>query len=413
MAKLLLKKWILFLIITVFSFIIGVNTSIVFFHLFFWFLLCFIAINLIWLTVEYFGIRLYLNRKIVNKIDEDGLLEIETLIENKGFLPAFNLVLEDNITCAGPQERKRLFLIEHIGMGSSLNIKYNCICPQRGKYSLGPFSIYIFDPFNLFFLKKTYYNYSELYVYPRTFNIKKFPNLVKGILPWFGIDTIRVSGDEDEFFGTREYKEGDPLRRIHWISTARKNRLIVKEYQRQSFFRATILFNLEKEKNFGKGKERVAEYIIKIAASIAKYLIERGVSLEIIAHAGELVHIPFNKGPEHLEDIFKFLTIAQAQSGVSIGEVFEELSRYLPGDSNLIVITLDRDWKDLLAMLPLEKRNIALIPLFLISSSFLYSIEKQKQEVIKDIEIKLSQKLNFSPIIVSWGDNLEEVFLKY
>jgi uncharacterized protein (DUF58 family) len=302
-------------------------------------------------------------------------------------------------------------LIEYVGARSFLNIKYSCPCPVRGKYRIGPFVVYFFDPFGLFFLKRTYYIFSEIYVYPWTFYIKTFPNLVRGILPWFGIETTRVSGDEDEFFGIREYKEGDPIKRIHWISTARKNILIVKQFQRQSFFSATILFNLERDKNFGQGKEKVAEYIIKIAASVSKYLLERGISLELLVHTGEIVHIPFNKGPEYLEDIFKFFAIAQAESRVSLGEIFEEFSRYIPNDSSLILIMLDIDQEYLQSMLLLEKRNISIIPLILVSSTFLYPFDKQN--ILRETAARISPRSNLKPIYICRGDNLEEVFLKY
>lgn len=409
MLRLFVKKWILLFIIIISTLIIGMKTSILFFHFFFWFLISVVVINFIWIALEYFGVRLYLVRKSISKIEEGDVLEIETLIKNNSLLPVFNLVLEDNLSCA--QEKKKLLLIEYLGTRSSLNLKYNCLCPLRGSYKIGPFTVYFFDPFGIFFLKRTYRIYSQLYVYPRTFDIKKFPDLNRGFLPWFGIQTTQVSGDEDEFFGIREYKEGDPIKRIHWISTARKKTLIVKQFQRQSFFRATIIFNLEKEKNFGVGKEKVAEYIIKIAASVAKYLVEKDISLEIIAHAGEIVYIPFNKGPEYLEDIFKFLAIAQAESRVSLGEIFEEFSLYIPGDTNLIVIMLDTDWEYLSSMLLLRKRNINVIPLVVISSTFLNPFDKEK--IVKDIGIKISPTFNLTPIFFSQGDNLEEFFLGY
>ena len=277
--------------------------------------------------MEYFVAKLDLTREVARKMVEGGILDVETTIDNNRALPIFNFVVQDYFSCGAPEENHRRILSEYLGSRSSLKIKYNCRCHKRGKYVIGPLAVYFFDPFNLFFLKRTYYVYSEVYVYPNTFNIQKFPSLTKGVLPWFGIETARSSGGEDEFFGVREYKDGDPIKRIHWISTARKNRLIVKEFQRQSFFRATIIFNLEKDKNYGEGKESVAEYVIKIAASVARYLIERDVSLEIIAHTGQTIHLPFNKGPEHLEDIFKFLAVAQAESRVSLGEIFEEFFR--------------------------------------------------------------------------------------
>lgn len=405
MFKLSLKKWILIFVLLVSNFIIGTKTAIAFFHLFFWFLLSLVVISLIWILVAYTGIRLSLLKHASVKVEEDSVLEIETVVKNNSFLPVFNLVLEDNLPYAAHPQRKQLFLREYLSIKASCSMKYNCLCSQRGRFKIAPLVVYFFDPFGIFFSKRTYNIDGELYVYPRVFMIKKFIGLTRGILPWFGIGTTRVSGDEDEIFGTREYKEGDPIKRIHWISTARKNRLIVKQFQRQTFFRATIIFNLEKEKDFGEGKEKISEYIIKIAASLGKHLIERDISLEIIAHAGEIMHIPFNKGPEHLEEILKFLTIAQAESRVGLDEIFGEFFNYIPRDSTLFVIMLDTDWEYLPAILRLEKKNVSVIPLVVVSSSFLYSVNKPK-------DIKIAPLSNLNPVFISRGDNLEGLFIK-
>jgi uncharacterized protein (DUF58 family) len=375
-------------------------------------LISIVAINVIWILVEHFAIKLYLERRFPKKIEEDDFLGIEVVIENRGVIPLINFVLEDNLPCAVPEEREKRILLEYLRAKSSNIIRYSCYCPVRGKYELGPFSLYIFDPFGLFFIKKIHYIYSEVYVYPQTFNIRKFPILAKGTAPWFGIETSRVSGDEHEFYGVREYKPGDPIKKIHWLSTARKNKLIVKQFQRQVFFRVTILFNLSKDRNFGEGKKSVAEYTIKIAASVARYLIEVGVSLEIIAHVGEIVRIPFNKGPEHLDDIFRFLTVARPESKVEIDEIFHEFARYIPSDSSLVIIMPDTELEYLFAMLSIKEKNVSLIPLVLITSSFLYPSVPQ-QKLIKEAQIKFPEIFDFSPIFFSCGANLEEPFMRY
>lgn len=412
MLKIFLRKWIFLFVLTIFDLIIALRTSIDFFYFLFWFLVTLVIISFAWVAIGYVSAKLSFQRKIPGKIEEEDALEIETVVDNIGFLPILNLLLEDYLPCAIPTEREKIILLEYFEPKSSLVIKYHCQCPRRGRYKIGPFFIYFFDPLGLFFLKRAYFIYSELYVYPRTFNIKKLPHLVRGTDPWFGIETGRVSGDEHEFYGIREYRDGDPIKKIHWFSTARKNMLIVKQFQHQTFRRATIIFNLEKYKDFGEGKESISEYIIKIAASLAKYLIERDVSLEIIAHTEEIVHIPFNKGPAHLEDIFRFLAIAQAESRVNIGDIFDEFSTHIPGDSTLIVIISDKDWEYLPTMLSLEKKNIFLIPLILVSESFLYP--HTKQGIIKDVRIKIPepQGFDFVPIFFYCRENLEEAFLK-
>jgi len=408
MYKKFLGKWVIFAILFVFSLFMSLKTSFVSFRFFFWVLVSMPLVSFIWLTLAYSGKRIHLERKIIHKVEEDDSLEIVLEIRNKSLLPIFDVVFEDHLSCTYPRERQRFIMLDSLRLGSMDKLTYRCFCPQRGRYDIGPLIAYFFDPLGLFYFKETYPVYSELYVYPRTFTIRNFPVLNKGTSPWLGLETSRISGDDDEFYGVREYKRGDQLKKIHWMASARKNQLVVKEFQRQSFFRATIMFNLEKEDNFGEGKESVAEYTIKIVASIAKYLINIGVSLEIISHVGEVVHIPFNKGADHLEDIFRFLTIAQPESRVTLLELFETFHRDILEDTSLIVVMTDKNKAYLPAMLSLGIRNVSLIPIFLIASTFLK--DSRGIENIKDYSVDVSGKIKFNPIYITHQDNLEEKF---
>ena len=240
MLKLYIKKWAVFIIILISTFVIGVRTSMGFFHLLFWFLIAVIILSWAWILIEYFGVHLRLQRKTMSRVNENDVLELEATIQNQGFLPLFSLVVEDSLPCASKHEKKKFLFVDHLRGDFSITLKYHCLCPLRGKYRLGPYKVYYFDPLNLFFLKRNFHAYEEVYVYPSIFPIHKLPDLVKGVFPWFGIQTSHSGGEEDEFFGIREYKEGDPIKKIHWISTARKKRLIVKQFQRQNFFKATL-----------------------------------------------------------------------------------------------------------------------------------------------------------------------------
>jgi uncharacterized protein (DUF58 family) len=386
----------------------GLRTLFMPFFLLFWFLLLLVLLSFIWLSLVYLLTKLELKRHMAPKVTEDESLQIEVEIKNRSLFPAFNVILEDHLSCAWPWERQKFILTEYLPARYSESFTFNCVCPQRGLYRVGPFNVYFFDFFGLFFLKKTYQVYSQVYVYPYAFNIRKFPPLTKGAVPWFGIETARVSGDEDEFYGVRDYKRGDPIKKIHWISSARKNQLIVKQFQRQSFFRGTIMFNLEKDNNFGEGKECVAEYKIKIVASVAKYLINLGVSVEIIAHTEEIIHIPSNRGQEHLEDIFKFLAVAKAESSVSLLEVFINFNRYIAEDSTLITVMLDTDREYIPAMLSSQVRNVSLLPIILVSSSFLGDWESKK--TADTFDIKIPEMISLRPIYICCGEIWEDKF---
>ncbi|HTY45526.1 MAG TPA: DUF58 domain-containing protein [Patescibacteria group bacterium] len=406
-----LKKWVLFFLIAAASLLIGMRTSIAFFYLLFWFLVTLVAVCGLWVLCEAAFVTLQLARQATGKVDTGDILEIKVSIHNRSFLPLGNMLLEDYLPCLSGSLARKYILIEYLGPGLSMDLHYRCQCLRRGRYRLGPFSVYFFDPLGLFFIKRAYPVYSELYVYPKTFPIRRFPALSKGVLPWFGIESARAGGDEDEFFGVREYKPGDPIKKIHWFSTALKNRLIVKQYQRQVFFRATLICNLRRDMEFSAGADSVNEYAIKIAASVARYLLDKGISVELIAQAQEPVHIPFNKGAQHLESILKFLAMARPDSQMGLDEIFQSCARHIPDHTTVIVIMPDRDWEHLPLMLPLEKRNVSLIPLVLITSTFKYALSRP--ELIKDVKIKLSQTLPAVPIVFYRGQDPEEAFLEW
>ena len=409
MLKAFLLKWLVLGLFFISSLLIGLKTSREFFFFFAYFLLSATVVSLAWLLLTYFTGHLQLSRKMISRVTEGDTLEVAAGIHNVSFLPVFNFVLEDNFSCSQPNQEKKNFFINYLGFKSSCEIKYDYLCFKRGEYKMGPFVIYFFDPLNLFFFKRIYYVYSGVVVYPQIFKIEKFPTLTRSILPWFGIETARTSGDDDEFYGVREYKEGESVKRIHWMSSARKNKLIVKQFQLQSFFGTTIIFNLEKAKNLGEGKESVAEYIIKIVASVAHYLTEREVSIELLAHIGEIVHLPFNKGQEHLENILRVLAIAQAESRISFSEAFEEFTRYIPNDSSLVAVMSDQDYTDLPRMVSLSSRGVSLIPLIVVSDTFLPVSDKKK--IIRQTKIRVSNLVNMQAKFVSQGDNLSEAFI--
>ncbi|MBN1913811.1 MAG: DUF58 domain-containing protein [Candidatus Omnitrophica bacterium] len=409
MFKQFLKKWSFLFIIIALDYIIALRTSIEFYNFFFLVLLSLSGVSVIWILLGYLFVEVDLERNFSYKIEEDDYLDIEVKIKNRSFLPLFNFVLEDHLACAQEGDRGRKAFLEYIRPRSSISVKYGCFCPLRGRYLIGPFKVYIFDPLGIFFLKKTRRAYSEIFVYPQTFNIRQFPALKKGAAPWFGIEASRASGDEHEFYGVREYRPKDPVKKIHWLSTARKNRLIVKQYQRHVFCRATLIFNLNQESNYGAGRHSLAEYTVKIAASVAKYLIEQGVSLEIIAHAQEMLHLPFNKGPEHLQNILRALTVAKAESGVSTLKIFQEFYRYIPPDSSLIVIMPDTDQKYLFSMLALKERNVSFIPLILLSSTFLYSASQKA--IAQEAKFKFTGIPGLHPLFFSCRTDLAQAFL--
>lgn len=381
------------------------NVSLLYFLAIFFFL--FIIGNLLFLLVQEHIGKIEVHRKIINTALEDETLDVEIDIRNRSFLPKYYLLLEDLFSASFGQARYKRQLLAQIKAKQKINTAYKGRCFKRGLYRIGPISVIFSDLLGIFFRSKTYPVYSQLIVYPKIFNIQRFPSLVKGNISSMGVGTRRVSGDDFEFFGVREYRLGDPLKKIHWRTTARLGFLAVKEYEQYAAYNVSIVLDLNKSSNIGFGKETTLEYAIKIAASCAKYLIEKGVLVQFVAHGQEPVIFPFNKGGFHLQEILKFLATAEAEGHVSLSELLTVNSEFIPTYSTVVLIMNDNDSEALGHIAELRAKNISVIPIFLLTSTFLRS---DNPEIVKSRKINLLKELRVDGFFISQGDILEDKF---
>jgi uncharacterized protein (DUF58 family) len=80
-----------------------------------------------------------------------------------------------------------------------------------------------------------------------------------------GVALASSIGESEEFVSLREYRPGDPFRRIHWRSWARAGRPIVKEYQDEFFVRHGLVLDTFVE----PAQAETFEEAVSIAASFA------------------------------------------------------------------------------------------------------------------------------------------------
>jgi len=409
-------KIIVLLIVEWVSFTLRVKTNIeIFFFIFILFalLLCadlfFLAFNLIYFIL---GKKITITREVQEKVTEGESLSLKMFIHNQGRLPPLNLSIDDFLGCDS-ENPNRKFFFDWLKPRSKYTVKYKCICHKRGKYDIGPIKGVFSGFIGLFLVEKTYGLKTQVYVYPRTFNIKEIPPLTRGYLPWFGVETTAISGDSHEFFGVREYKSGDSVKRIHWLSTAKKNTLIVKEFERVNFHQVSIVFVLNKDVNVGLERESVCEYMIKIAVSLAKYFTEKNICLEILAHTGRIAYFPSNRGAGYLEELFKFFAGVDIESKIKMSDFLQESSEWILSDTTVFLLLTEQDIDSALQVLSLKDRNISVVALIILSATFKPGIITEKESnALKEKVTKGLSAAQAKVLIFSKGDNLSADFSK-
>ena len=312
------------------------------------------------------------SRSMPDAAYEDEIIKIKVVLKNRSIFPNYFIYLIDNFRADQEGKREKRILLPFLRMGVVINWEYEGLCFKRGEYWIGPFTLIGSDPLGLFKKYKIINISSKFTVYPKIFNISNLPPFIKGMITErYGSQTIRKSGDYEEFYGIREYRQEDGLRKIHWPLSVKHNQLMVRHFEQSGSHQVTIVLDLKKESNLGKDKETTLEYAIKIAASLSRYFLNIGAVVQILGWSDRPVITLRDREPSHLFIILETLARLEANGYYPLDKAMMELNPFIPPNSTLIVITLDRDMQILQSIESfIYTQNASLIDVILMASSF-------------------------------------------
>ncbi len=113
-------------------------------------------------------------------------------------------------------------------------VEYTVHPERRGAFSLGRHFVRQLSPLGLWVREKRLPAAHEVRVYPDLMNLRAFDLLARQERQYAMLRAIRRRGGESEFERLRDYTRDDEYRSIDWKATAKKQRLIAREYQLES-----------------------------------------------------------------------------------------------------------------------------------------------------------------------------------
>jgi uncharacterized protein (DUF58 family) len=197
-------------------------------------------------------------------------------------------------------------------------MEYDIELANRGHYQLGPPTVnqrgplglveQPVDPEDLLGWGSMKEEKTELAVYPELYSL---PSSI--ILSEFFADEFEA--ERQEFERLREYTPGDPLRHVHWKSSAKHDEFLVMEFAPSERSQTVTIA--------GSASSRNVDEMAATVATIADLTLEAGFNVEVAVPDGE---IPPGKGSTQRENILWLL--AQTQGGPS---------RAVPADADIVV----------------------------------------------------------------------------
>jgi uncharacterized protein (DUF58 family) len=236
------------------------------------------------------------------------------------------------------------------------------VCRQRGRYQLGPIRLTSSDPFGLFPMQRDLMPTTNVVIYPLTFEIHQFA-LPLGVLPGGDALRRRTHYITTNASGVRDYAPGDSFSRIHWRSTARRERLIVKEFELDPLADIWIVPDMAvfshitpRQDAFapqsGKGDlpewmrldefrlpATTEEYTVTIAASLAQYFLRNDRAVGMLGYGQSNEVVQPDRGERQMNRILETLAVLRAEGEVPVSDMLNAESHLFPRGTTVIVVT--------------------------------------------------------------------------
>lgn len=194
-------------------------------------LLCIVIIGFILDTLLLYrnkiGIQAY--RSVPDKLSNGDQNPIEIITVNRyQFVSTIKIIDELPI-----QFQKRDFTIaSKLRPSEEKKFTYQLRPTERGEYQFGNLNIFVSSPLGLIAKKQQFSSQAMVPTYPSFLQLKKYEFIAfTNKLKQYGLKKIRRIGHTLEFEQIKEYVSGDDIRNINWKATAKKNQLMVNQYQ--------------------------------------------------------------------------------------------------------------------------------------------------------------------------------------
>ena len=260
--------------------------------------------------------------------DARGAVEIE--VANEGRLPTALLLVEDQVPTAVADPAR--FVIEPLRPHQIGVVSYELHGRQRGRYTIGPAKVHLRDPFGIATRAVRFGHTDHVVVYPPVWALPP-------VLPRVGRFGTALEGQNKplsvsgEFASVREYVRGDDLRKVHWKSTARRAKLMVKQEESPQESQATVVCDLRRAAHSGSGPTSTFELAVAAAASGAYHLHDRGYKLRLLT-------APVAATPPSTpwESVLERLAVVQPEPGTTLAPLWQQLSKGIGGEGLLLVV---------------------------------------------------------------------------
>jgi uncharacterized protein (DUF58 family) len=290
-------------------------------------------------------------------------------------------------------------------------VGYELVPMSRGIFDVGPGELTFTDPFGTTVRRVELIGASKITVHPEIETLTRGGDLGER----FGAGRMRrmaptITGGE--FFTLREFQAGDDLKKIHWASTARLGKPMLKQEEQLRQMLATVVLD-DRRAVHHQATGDSFEQSIRSAASLVHLYMGAGFYVRLAFAGSSSAPKPaeFGRGTDHYNRLLDSLAVANTSTKGDLASIFGALRGSSTGGI-LVVITTEA-----------EDAHAALTQRFTDRSAFKIAVihplhdfqgaprnETQKRERQLDGALRLMNDAGISPVVSRAGRPLAEAW---
>ena len=313
--------------------------------------------SLLWATANLAGVHISAHRQSgFAKVGQ--FIEAELHISNRSLLPKVLLEVRDMAELPGQVTGTVL------NLRPFQSVRWLARAPlrKRGIYRLGPARVLASDPFGLLRLGRTFPGADEVTVYPATVDLPFFGLSLSDMLH-HGIRYKQSHETAPSVSNIRDYTPGDSFQHIHWPSTARTQRLMIKQFEDEMRNHVWIILDMHQDVQAGGEIDNTEECGVTIAVSIAEKFLSMDWPVGLMAQGEHRYYLAPQLSPSFHEDMLRMLAMARATGAEPLVEVLRRGWSQFGTSSRVVIITpsTDPSWIQEVNTPAVQKSQLAVV----------------------------------------------------
>ncbi len=281
-----------------------------------------------------------LDRKRVS-VNSQAKCEVEVIVEERIKGKAIDMV-DENLEVIGKNHSE----ID----GQSVKFSYKIKPKNSGVFVIGPLLLNIQDSLGLFTKNLQIRSFEKIVAFPSIKEIRKFDLIARRKLTemFYGLRRSWYKGLGTEFYGVREYVQGDDPRTIDWKISAKFGELFTREYEAER--RQRIVIAVDFSKNMLAGTPFMVNKAVDASLLLAYLAMKRGDVVGLATFSDDIIrYIQPNIGKMQFIRILEALADIRAEEKANFRKCFRKIAVLTKNRAFFIILSnLESEVKDII-----------------------------------------------------------------